>query len=402
MVTLVIPFAGAGGKTRLSTTSPRGARRARGRDARGRARGGRGRRPERDVAGSTRRRSGSRGRGRACRRRTARSSSSTPTSRASCREDLRGARRTPRPRSSLPRDGTTNALSLRRPTHFAPLYGPGSADRFARTPSRGPTRRLPNLADDVDTMDDLARLELRVGPHTRAGARASSREPRVNVVVLSGGVGGARFVRGVVAVAGAAATTVIGNVGDDVEVLGLHVSPDLDSILYALAGLADEERGWGRARRDLARARDGARARRGGLVRARRPRPRPPPRPHAGAAERASRSRRSPRGSRRRSASRRASCRRPTTGCARGSTRRPGSFPFQEWFVARGHRDEVDALRFEGAEAARPAPGALEALAAARSDPRRAEQSLRLDPPDPRGRRAARRARVSAACRASP
>jgi len=40
---------------------------------------------------------------------------------------------------------------------------------------------------------------------------------------------------------------VIGNVGDDVEVLGLHVSPDLDSILYALAGLADEDRGWGRA-----------------------------------------------------------------------------------------------------------------------------------------------------------
>src|SRR5206468_12643267 len=41
--------------------------------------------------------------------------------------------------------------------------------------------------------------------------------------------------------------TVIGNVGDDVEVLGLHVSPDLDSVLYALAGLNDEERGWGRA-----------------------------------------------------------------------------------------------------------------------------------------------------------
>ena len=39
----------------------------------------------------------------------------------------------------------------------------------------------------------------------------------------------------------------IGNVGDDVEVLGLSVSPDLDSILYALAGLHDEERGWGRA-----------------------------------------------------------------------------------------------------------------------------------------------------------
>ena len=46
---------------------------------------------------------------------------------------------------------------------------------------------------------------------------------------------------------GAANVTVVGNVGDDVDVLGLAVSPDLDSILYALAGLHDEERGWGRA-----------------------------------------------------------------------------------------------------------------------------------------------------------
>src|SRR5207244_10942488 len=42
-----------------------------------------------------------------------------------------------------------------------------------------------------------------------------------------------------------------------------------------------------------------------------------------------------------------------------------GSFAFQEWFVARGHRDDVDAVRFEGAEAARPAPGVAEALAEA-------------------------------------
>jgi LPPG:FO 2-phospho-L-lactate transferase len=42
-----------------------------------------------------------------------------------------------------------------------------------------------------------------------------------------------------------------------------------------------------------------------------------------------------------------------------------GSFPFQSWFVGRGHRDEVDAVRFEGAEAARPAAGVLEALGAA-------------------------------------
>jgi LPPG:FO 2-phospho-L-lactate transferase len=42
-----------------------------------------------------------------------------------------------------------------------------------------------------------------------------------------------------------------------------------------------------------------------------------------------------------------------------------GTFPFQEWFVARGHRDEVDAVRFEGEDAARPAPGVLEAIAGA-------------------------------------
>ena len=69
----------------------------------------------------------------------------------------------------------------------------------------------------------------------------------MKVVVLSGGVGGARFVQGVVGVLEPSDVTVVGNVGDDVDVLGLHVSPDLDSILYALAGLNDEQRGWGRA-----------------------------------------------------------------------------------------------------------------------------------------------------------
>ena len=44
---------------------------------------------------------------------------------------------------------------------------------------------------------------------------------------------------------------------------------------------------------------------------------------------------------------------------------RGGDFPFQEWFVARGHRDEVDAVRFDGADAAAPAPGVLDAVAAA-------------------------------------
>ena len=69
----------------------------------------------------------------------------------------------------------------------------------------------------------------------------------MKVALLSGGVGGARFARGLVDAAGGPNLTIVGNVGDDLEVLGMSVSPDLDSILYALAGLHDEERGWGRA-----------------------------------------------------------------------------------------------------------------------------------------------------------
>jgi len=64
-------------------------------------------------------------------------------------------------------DGTTNALGLAAPGLFEPLYGPGSAERFlALAPSR--LAEIPNLADDVDTLDDLERLESRLGPNTRA------------------------------------------------------------------------------------------------------------------------------------------------------------------------------------------------------------------------------------------
>ena len=69
-------------------------------------------------------------------------------------------------------DGTTNALSLPAPDAFAPLYGPASADRFRAHAEllglEAVSVALPNLADDVDTMDDLTRLQLRVGPRTQA------------------------------------------------------------------------------------------------------------------------------------------------------------------------------------------------------------------------------------------
>jgi 2-phospho-L-lactate guanylyltransferase len=63
-------------------------------------------------------------------------------------------------------DGTTNALGLADERLFEPLYGPGSAERYAASaPSR--TVDTPNLVDDVDTVDDLARLSARVGASTR-------------------------------------------------------------------------------------------------------------------------------------------------------------------------------------------------------------------------------------------
>jgi LPPG:FO 2-phospho-L-lactate transferase len=186
----------------------------------------------------------------------------------------------------------------------------------------------------------------------------------VKIVILSGGVGGARFVRGVAEVADPAGVTVVGNVGDDVEVLGVHVSPDLDSILYALAGLNDEERGWGRSGETFQALETVAAL--GGeawfslgdrdlglhLVRTQALRAGEP-----------------------------LSAVTARIGAALGLATQllpatddrlrtwigtaAGEFPFQEWFVARGHRDEAERVRFEGAEAAAPAPGVLEAIDAA-------------------------------------
>ncbi|MDX6465991.1 MAG: 2-phospho-L-lactate/phosphoenolpyruvate guanylyltransferase [Gaiellaceae bacterium] len=69
-------------------------------------------------------------------------------------------------------DGTTNALSLSAPEVFAPLYGRDSASRFrARAAELGVeavSAVVPNLADDVDTLDDLERISLRCGPRTQA------------------------------------------------------------------------------------------------------------------------------------------------------------------------------------------------------------------------------------------
>ncbi len=181
----------------------------------------------------------------------------------------------------------------------------------------------------------------------------------MRVAVLSGGVGGARFVQGLVDVIEPREVTVIGNVGDDVEVLGLHVSPDLDSILYALAGLNDEERGWGRAD-ETWRALETVRALGGEdwfqlgdldlglhLVRTQALRS---GEPLSAVTLRLAEA-----------LGIEARLLPATDDQLRTWLETPaGEFPFQEWFVARGHRDEVDAVRFEGE--AEAAPGVLEAL----------------------------------------
>ena len=74
----------------------------------------------------------------------------------------------------------------------------------------------------------------------------------MKVVALSGGVGGARLLDGLARALSGGELTAVVNTGDDFVHLGLHVSPDLDTVMYTLAGLAHEERGWGLAEETFA------------------------------------------------------------------------------------------------------------------------------------------------------
>jgi LPPG:FO 2-phospho-L-lactate transferase len=65
------------------------------------------------------------------------------------------------------------------------------------------------------------------------------------IVALAGGVGAAKLLRGLVDVIAPETLTIISNTGDDIELYGLHISPDIDIVAYTLSGLVDEERGWG-------------------------------------------------------------------------------------------------------------------------------------------------------------
>ncbi|HLI83853.1 MAG TPA: 2-phospho-L-lactate transferase [Bryobacteraceae bacterium] len=182
------------------------------------------------------------------------------------------------------------------------------------------------------------------------------------VAALAGGVGAARFLDGLARVLSPERLFVVGNTGDDAEIHGLHVSPDLDTVMYTLAGLAHPERGWGLrgdsfhclealgklgaqtwfqlGDRDLAthlyrteRLRQGA-----GLS--------------AVTAELAAalgvRSALAP-----------MSDERVRTRICTAT----GELEFQTWFVKRRARDSVAGVRFEGAEQAAAAPGVLDAIA---------------------------------------
>jgi LPPG:FO 2-phospho-L-lactate transferase len=184
----------------------------------------------------------------------------------------------------------------------------------------------------------------------------------VNVVALSGGFGGAKFVRALVETLGGKSVTAVVNVGDDLELLGLRVSPDLDSVLYALADVADEQRGWGREG-ETWNALD-TMARLGGpdwfklgdldlglhVVRTEALRSGEPLSSFTARTARAFNVN--------------ATLLPATDDELRTFVVTPaGTFSFQEWFVARGHRDDVDAVDVRGE--ARPAPGVLDAIAAA-------------------------------------
>ena len=182
--------------------------------------------------------------------------------------------------------------------------------------------------------------------------------------MLAGGLGGSRCVHALSLAAGAENVTAIGNVGDDLEMWGLHVSPDLDTIMYTLAGLLDEQRGWG-VRGDtyqaLAVAEQAGRETWFTLgdqdvgLHILRTRMLQKGEPLSTVTQRLAedlgvRVRLLP----------------ATDDRLRTKIQtRQEELDFQDWFVRRRHADRVDGVRFDGAETTRPAPGVLDAIAEA-------------------------------------
>ncbi len=185
------------------------------------------------------------------------------------------------------------------------------------------------------------------------------------VVVLAGGVGAARYLRGVLRVVAPEEVTIIGNTGDDFTIYGVHVSPDLDIVTYTLTGHIDEARGWGLAG-DTTTMLDELRAQgleawfhlgdrdhavclaRTLLLRS------------GATLSEATASLAARFGLR---------CRLlPMTDDpveTRVTTASGEDLHFQEYWVGRGARDEVAWVRLASAESASPAPGVLDAIASA-------------------------------------
>ena len=186
----------------------------------------------------------------------------------------------------------------------------------------------------------------------------------MKVAVLAGGVGAARFLEGLVAVADPAEVAAVVNVGDDMEWAGLHISPDLETVAYTLSGLVNAEMGWGvggDGRRVLDRL-----GSLGGpdwfLI------------GDDDLATHLYRTHRLREGATLAEATAELAitlgigCRIiPVTNDRLRTVVRTedGELAFQEYFVRRRARDAVLALRFDGADAAAPAPGVIEAIAGA-------------------------------------
>jgi LPPG:FO 2-phospho-L-lactate transferase len=188
------------------------------------------------------------------------------------------------------------------------------------------------------------------------------------LVALAGGVGAGRFLRGLVRIHPAEQLVVIVNTGDDLRMHGLAISPDLDSVTYTLAGRADSERGWGLAG-ETWNVRDA-------LVRLGEP-------GWFGLGDRdiathLYRTRRLAEGATLSQVTAELCGRmgvaahllpmsddRVETRVEVDGQDGPEDLSFQEWWVGRQAREPVREVRFEGVAGARPAPGVLDALAAA-------------------------------------
>ncbi len=186
----------------------------------------------------------------------------------------------------------------------------------------------------------------------------------MKITTLAGGVGAARFLEGLVQAVPQEDVTVISNVGDDEEFFGLHVSPDIDIVIYTLAGAVDAAQGWGLTGEtyhalealkrfgyetwfNLGDMDMATHAHRTQMLR------------DGATISDATRSIAEAFGLRMRLL--------PVSDDRIRTIVRTadGELPFQEYFVKRRTADDVLSVRFDGIEAARPAPGVLEAIASA-------------------------------------